>query len=109
MSVFSSPDGIGDVLTGVTSRISWGRTVAISVGDIMSGIDKLARELQKTLTQQDYETITEQLSQGRPQLDNLARDTPILQGTPLTLIVTLIVVWIGARAKRKGGDGSKQA
>ncbi len=72
-----------------------------TTGDIMSGIDKLAKELQKT--------ITEQLSQGRPQLDNMARDTPILQGTPLTLIVTLIVVWIGARANRKGGDGNKQA
>ncbi len=78
-----------------------------TTGDIMSGITKLSKELQKTLSQQDYQTITEQLNEGRPQLDNIARDVPILQGTPLTLLVTLIVVWIGARAKRKGGDDNR--
>ena len=75
-----------------------------TTGDVMSGIMKLSKELQKTLSQQDYKTITQQLNEGRPQLDNIARDVPILQGTPLTLLVTLIVVWIGARAKRKSGD-----
>ena len=78
-----------------------------TTGDLMSGIQKLSKELQKTLTQQDYKTITQQLNEGRPQLDNIARDTPVLQGTPLTLLVTLIVVWIGARAKRKNSDDKK--
>lgn len=72
-----------------------------TTGDVMSGITKLTKELEKTLSQQDYKTVTEQLNAGRPQLDNVARDVPVLQGTPLTLLVTLIVVWIGARAKRR--------
>ena len=72
-----------------------------TTGDIMKGIDKLAKELQKTLEQADYQAITEQLAQGRPQLDNIARDTPVMTGTPLSLIVTLIVIWIGVRNKNK--------
>lgn len=75
-----------------------------TTGDIMSGITKLSKELEKSLSQQDYKTITEQLNEGRPQLDNIARDLPVMQGVPLTLLVTLIVVWIGNRSKRKNND-----
>lgn len=78
-----------------------------TTGDIMKGVDKLAKELQKTLTQQDYQAITEQLAQGRPQLDTISRDSPVVHGSPLSLIVTLIVIWIGVRSKNKGGDDSK--
>lgn len=75
-----------------------------TTGDIMKGIDKLAKELQKTIDQQDYQAITEQLAQGRPQLDTLTRDNPIVSGSPLSLVVTLIVIWIGIRSKRNDDD-----
>ncbi len=75
-----------------------------TTGDIMKGIDKLAKELQKTLDQTDYKAITEQLAQGRPQLDTIARDAPVVTGVPLSLIVSLIVLWIGVRNKNKNKD-----
>jgi len=75
-----------------------------TTGDIMKGIDKLAKELQKTLDQSDYKAITEQLAEGRPQLDNIARDAPVVTGVPLSLIVSLIVLWIGVRKKNSNKD-----
>lgn len=80
-----------------------------TTGDIMKGVDKLAKELQKTLSQQDYEAITQELAQGRPQLETLSRDSPVVHGTPLQLIVTLIVIWIGMRASRRNSDDGTDA
>ena len=75
-----------------------------TTGDIMKGLDTLSKELQKTLSKADYQAVTQELAQGRPQLESLTRDNPVVHGTPLSLVLTLIVIWIGVRSKRNGDD-----
>ena len=85
-----------------------GRGLTPTTGDIVSGLERLARNLQKTVTKADYQAITQQLSQGQGNLTSLTGGAPIVHGTPLTLIVTLIAIWVGAAKKRKDAREDKK-
>lgn len=73
-----------------------------TTADVMSGVMKLGKEALKSTEKKEFKAISEVAAQGRPQIEAMSRDTPVAHGTPLTLVLTLIVLAIGKWHSRRG-------
>lgn len=82
-------------------RELFGQAGTPTTSDIIKGADKLLKELEKTLSQQEHEAVVTQLAKGQPHFEALQRDQPVVTNVPIGFLVSLIIVWIAAR-KNKG-------